>query len=262
MFESAVFRIAPFDEIPEPVISIGSATFVRLPDTDNTAPDDTVVFPTDVPNAVLFEIATTPVEIFVTPAYVFAAESVRVLAESVSFVTVPVPEMTPDNVWSSEDEYTSAALFTMFEVKLFGVPAPSDPEPVTESVPAESVSVPANVLSADRATVPAPSFVSAKAPETTPDSVAVFPDAALTLEADPIVTVPDNVPDAEKYNAPLAADVPLMIKGSAELSEPLPATSSVAPAVTEVVERVPPLSPSAASFAILSVPAETTVVPV
>ena len=99
-------------------------------------------------------------------------------------------------------------------------------------------------------------------PETTPDSVPVLPDAALTEDADPIVMVPDNVPDAEKYNAPLVADVPLIVSGSAELNEPPPATSSVAPAVTEVVERVPPLSPSAASLEIFRVPSETVVAPV
>ena len=89
-------------------------------------------------------------------------DNVRVLVESVSLVTVPpVPEMTPDNVWSSEDEYTNAALFTMFDVKLFGLPAPRDPVPVTDSVPAEMVSVPANVLSAARARVPESALVNA-----------------------------------------------------------------------------------------------------
>ena len=42
-----------------------------------------------------------------------------------------------------------------------GVPAPSEPDPVTDSVPAVMVMVPANVLSADMTKVPAASFVSA-----------------------------------------------------------------------------------------------------
>ena len=63
-------RIAPFDEIPEPVIEIGSVTPDNPPDNDNAAPDDTVVVDVDTPlspNAVLFEIATTPAEIVVVP---------------------------------------------------------------------------------------------------------------------------------------------------------------------------------------------------
>ena len=67
VLESAVLRIAPFEETPEPVISIDSATSERVPDNDNAAPDATVVFAAAVPSAALFEIATTPTEIDVTP---------------------------------------------------------------------------------------------------------------------------------------------------------------------------------------------------
>jgi hypothetical protein len=67
VFESAVLRIAPFEETPEPVISIDSATSERVPDNDNAAPDATVVLAATVPSAELFEIATTPTEIDVAP---------------------------------------------------------------------------------------------------------------------------------------------------------------------------------------------------
>ena len=62
-----VLRITPFDEIPEPLTVNASATALNPPETDNAAPDDTVVAPSVVPNAVLFEIATTPVEMVVAP---------------------------------------------------------------------------------------------------------------------------------------------------------------------------------------------------
>ena len=70
VLEFAVLRIAPFDKMPEPVIEIGSVTPDSPPDSDSAAPDDTVVVEVVTPlspNAVLFEIATTPVEIVVAP---------------------------------------------------------------------------------------------------------------------------------------------------------------------------------------------------
>ena len=99
-------------------------------------------------------------------------------------------------------------------------------------------------------------------PETTPDNVAVLPDAAFILESEAIVMVPDNVPDAEKYNAPFVADVPLIVSGSAELSVPSPANSSVAPLVTVVDERVPAFSPRPVLLETFNVPADTDVLPV
>jgi hypothetical protein len=78
----------------------GSVTPVRSPDSDNAAPDATVVEPRDdplSPNAVLLLIATTPVEIVVSPVYVLAFDNVSV-PTPVFFVNVPEPEMTPENV--------------------------------------------------------------------------------------------------------------------------------------------------------------------
>ena len=163
-----------------------------------------------------------------------AADIVSVLVAEEFFVTVPVPEMTPDSVWSLDDEYTNAALFTMLELKLFGLPDPSDPAPVTASVPEVTVSVPAKVFAPESASVPAASLVSAKFPDTTPDKVPVLPEATLTLDADAIAAAPDIVAVSEKYTAPFVAEVPLIVSGSAELNEPSPATSSVAPESTTV----------------------------
>ena len=84
---------------------IGSVTPVNEPDTDTAA-----LAPTDVddlvvpssPKLLLFEIATTPVDTVVKPVYVFAFDNVNVLKEFL--VSVPEPEMTPDNVWFVDDE--------------------------------------------------------------------------------------------------------------------------------------------------------------
>ena len=84
---------------------IGSVTPVNEPDTDTAA-----LSPTDVddlvvpssPKLLLFEIATTPVDTVVKPVYVFAFDNVNVLKEFL--VSVPEPEMTPDNVWFVDDE--------------------------------------------------------------------------------------------------------------------------------------------------------------
>ena len=101
MFVPLVLRIAPVVEIPVPEIVSGSVTPVRSPDSDNAAPDATVVEPRDdplSPSAVLLLIATTPAEIVVLPVYVLAFDNVNVLLDDVFFVNVPVPEMIPDNV--------------------------------------------------------------------------------------------------------------------------------------------------------------------
>ena len=99
-FVSLVLRIAPVDEIPVPEIVSGSVTPVRPPDRDNAAFKATDVEPRDdplSPNAVLLLIATTPVEIVVSPVYVLAFDNVNVPVP-VFFVSVPEPEITPDNV--------------------------------------------------------------------------------------------------------------------------------------------------------------------
>jgi hypothetical protein len=78
----------------------GSVTPVSPPDSDTAAPDATDVVPRDdplSPNAVLLLIATTPLEIVVSPVYVLAFDNVNV-PTPVLFVSVPVPEITPDNV--------------------------------------------------------------------------------------------------------------------------------------------------------------------
>ena len=101
VFVPLVLRIAPVVEIPVPEIVSGSVTPVRSPDSDNAAPDATVVEPRDdplSPSAVLLLIATTPVEIVVSPVYVLAFDNVNVLLDDVFFVNVPEPEITPDNV--------------------------------------------------------------------------------------------------------------------------------------------------------------------
>ena len=76
-FVPDVLRIAPADDTPDPVIVSGSATVIP-PDTDNAAPDDTVVPVPVPPNADALLIATTPAEIVVAPVYVFVADNVRV----------------------------------------------------------------------------------------------------------------------------------------------------------------------------------------
>ena len=85
---------------------IGSVTPFNEPDTDTAAPDATDVddlVPALSPKLVLFEIATTPVDTVVKPVYVFAFDNVNVLVE-VFLVSVPEPEITPDNVWFVDDE--------------------------------------------------------------------------------------------------------------------------------------------------------------
>ncbi len=68
MFVPVVLRIAPFGLLvnPRPLTVIGSAT-VKSPDSDNAAPDDTVVPVPEPPNDELFVIATTPAETVVVP---------------------------------------------------------------------------------------------------------------------------------------------------------------------------------------------------
>ena len=61
----AVFNNAPEPE-PLPLIVKGSAT-VKPPDSDNAAPDDTVVPVPEPPNDELFVITTTPAETVVAP---------------------------------------------------------------------------------------------------------------------------------------------------------------------------------------------------
>ena len=91
--------------VTKPVISIGSAT-VKVPDNDNAALFATVVLPRVPkfsPRAVLLLIANTPNEIVVLPVYVLAFDNVNVLLDDVSFVNVPEPEITPDNVCADDD---------------------------------------------------------------------------------------------------------------------------------------------------------------
>jgi hypothetical protein len=76
---------------------IGSVIAVNEPESDNSAPDATVVEPVVVPRAELLLIATTPVEIVVLPVYVLAFDNVNVPVP-VFFVNAPSPEITPDNV--------------------------------------------------------------------------------------------------------------------------------------------------------------------
>ena len=97
---SLLLRIAPLVDTPEPVISIGSAT-VKVPDNDNAALFATVVLPRELPlspSAELLLIHTTPAEIVVSPVYELAFDNVNVLLDDVFFVSVPEPEITPDNV--------------------------------------------------------------------------------------------------------------------------------------------------------------------
>jgi hypothetical protein len=78
----------------------GSVTPVRPPDSNTAAPDAIAVEPRDdplSPSAVLLLIAMTPAETVVSPVYVLAFDNVNV-PTPVFFVSVPVPEMIPDNV--------------------------------------------------------------------------------------------------------------------------------------------------------------------
>ena len=157
-------RMAPTRTLDSkmPVPDTLRASAITMPPlSDNVAPSAIVVLPADVPSEPSFETAITPVDNVVVPVYVFAPDNVSVLEVDVFLVIVPEPEITPESVWSSDEEYTNAASFTMFDAKLFGVPAPSDPDSVTANVPEVIVSRPAKVLSADRASVPAASLVSA-----------------------------------------------------------------------------------------------------
>ena len=111
----------------------------------------------------------------------------------------------------------------------------------------------------DNFSVPESALVSVLAPEIAPLISPVFPDATLTFVAESSTTTPDNVAVSEKYTAPLVADVPLTVRGSDELRAPVPATSSVAPALTVV----PVLAlPSADEFEIFNVPLLIVVAPV
>ena len=104
VFVPLVLRIAPTSAnasvTPSPLISIGSKTVTSF-EIDNVALFATVVLPRVTPlspSAVLLLIATTPVEIVVSPVYVLAFDNVNVLLDDVFFVSVPEPEITPDNV--------------------------------------------------------------------------------------------------------------------------------------------------------------------
>ena len=105
LFVPLVLRIAPFGlpVNPRPLTVIGSVIAVNGPTSDNSAPEATVVEPVVVPRAELLLIATTPVEIVVLPVYVLVFDNVNVLLDDVSFVNVPEPEITPDNVCADDD---------------------------------------------------------------------------------------------------------------------------------------------------------------
>jgi hypothetical protein len=114
----------------------------------------------------------------------------------------------------------------------------------------------------DNDNVPEPVFVKAiKDPLITPEMVAF--DEALNVASAAIVTVPERVAAAENFTAPADdTPVPEIVKGSAELSVPSPANSSVAPLVTVVDERVPAFSPRPVLLETFNVPADTDVLPV
>ena len=94
----------------------------------------------------------------------------------------------------------------------------------------------------------------------TPLIRAVVEFATCTVEFAVIVTVPDNVPAAEKFTAP-ADDTPAPAtdNGSADVTAPI---SRVAPLETTVRCESPVLPPSAFAWVILTVPVATLVSPV
>ena len=96
VFVPLVLRIAPFGLLvnPRPLKVIGSVTAVNEPESDNSAPDATLVEPAVVPRAVLLLIATTPVEIVVLPVYVLAFDNVNVLAAP-TLTMLPAPVIVP-----------------------------------------------------------------------------------------------------------------------------------------------------------------------
>ena len=133
---------APADDTPVPEIVNGSADDTA-PATSNVAPLATVVVEyvlTFLPSASALVIFTVPAEMAVVPVYVFVPDSVRMLELEVSFVSVPVPEITPVcSVWFDDDEYTKAELFV---IAAEYVPEPSEPASATVNVPAEMVVAP------------------------------------------------------------------------------------------------------------------------
>lgn len=83
-----------------------------------------------------------------------------------------------------------------------------------------------------RSMVPSPDFVRAKAPETTPDKVAVLVDATWIVESELIAIAPDIVAVLVKFTAPADdAPPPLIVSGSAEVK---PVLTNVAPDATVV----------------------------
>ena len=69
VFVPLVLRIAPFGlpVNPRPLTVIGSVIAVNEPESDNSAPDDTVVPVPEPPNDEFFVIATTPADTLVRP---------------------------------------------------------------------------------------------------------------------------------------------------------------------------------------------------
>ena len=105
--------------------------------------------------------------------------------------------------------------------------------------------------------VPALVFVNALAPDTTPDNVAVLPDATWIVELEFSSTFPDNVASFVTLSAPAAEyPAPFSVSGS-EVA--YPAFVRVAPSETVVpVDE----APSAPALDIVKVPWETVVTPV
>ena len=248
---------APADDTPVPDTVNGSAVVTAAP-TSRVAPDVTVV-PDDVePSASAFVIFTVPVEMFVVPEYVFAFERVNVEAADVSFVIVPDPEMTPDNVWSVDDEYLNTVDVPSDTAPEYD-PDPRDPAPdtITEPPASPTVRPPLNVFVPNSVNVPEPDLLSVNEPDITPEIAPVWPEATCTVESAAIATVPDTVPDAEKFNAPADdAPTPDTVNGSAVVTAA--PTSKVAPDDTVVPADA---APSASACVAFKTPAETVVGP-
>ena len=94
------------------------------------------------------------------------------------------------------------------------------------------------------------------------ETVAVLRSATLKVASPASATVPESVPELEKYTVPLLPEVPSTMIGSATLGVLVPPISRVAPAATVVVERLPPDSPREAFASARKVPAEMVVAPV
>jgi hypothetical protein len=141
-------------------------------------------------------------------------------------------------------------------------PSGITPEAPEVTVPVEIVVAPVYVFAPDNVRVPAPIFVrpfdepddSAMTPETVPSTEVLTPILVVASR----VIAPLKVAFAEKYTAPAETPLPDSVKGSAEVSVPTPATSSVAPLATTVFTDE---SPRAEFEVIFSVPAETVEAP-